>query len=391
MAQVTEILGQLPQEAPDPLIELWKKLMAEGQGNQVAQQQGANIRPSEATPQQAPALNQALMQGMGQGLGPTQYGGGNDTGLTYSGGVAGYAGGPRASDNTPVRTASYSDQAGQQRMVDTERQRNMPGPGGMTMGDLMDKIAPAMKLGPAQYSAINAMGIPGIRVTDPNEARLASAGLANQREARMAAQAARIPQVDRRELDNLRNAHALTGRLQAAHKDLFNGSSTSLSDALKSAIASSGKANTIQQAFINTDALTGEKERAYAAEYNNIVSNLYNMTQERQLSEQDAIRNLRSFNPAVSPAQFQVNIDARRKSFENKFLGKVKGLATQGYNPQGYESVTEQQKEEPVPTAPPAAASGGGRVTVIAPDGKKFTLPPEQLAEAEKQGYKRAQ
>lgn len=180
MADVTEILGQLPPEAALPIdynspLEIFKRLMAQGQTpdpqqvNQLLSQQGANIRTSDISPQQSPIVNDLISQQMTRGLSPTQYGGGNESGLTYSGGVAGYAGPPRLSDSTPVRTATYKNQAGQEAMVESERLRNLPGPGGKgTMGEVLDllglsKMVPVL----AQESFINSLKIPGITAHDP--------------------------------------------------------------------------------------------------------------------------------------------------------------------------------------------------------------------------------
>jgi hypothetical protein len=381
MAQVTEILGQLPPEAPDPLLELWKKLMAEGQGGQVAQQQGANISPAQATPQQAPTLNALLGQGMGKGLGPTQYGGGNETGLTYSGGVAGYAGAPRASDSTPVRTATYSTQAGQQAMVDTERMRNQPGPGGMSMGDLMDKIAPALKLGPAQYSAINSMGLPGISVTDPSQVRLENARAVQDRFDR---NFGKLSVNQTKTLSQNETAIAAIDSFANAFEDFASKSGGAASDMLRGAIAKNANAQRVQD-LVTVQGRTPE-ERRLAAKYNTIVGNIKQLTDEAGvLTDTDAQRILRSFDISLHPDQVRENLKARKESHSLTFNTTVDSIAKSG------KDVSRYQKYELPKPAQSAPAASGGRVKVVGPDGKAYTLPPEQLAEAEKQGYKRAQ
>lgn len=47
-----------------------------------------------------------------------------------------------------------------------------------------------------------------------------------------------------------------------------------------------------------------------------------------------------------------------------------------------------QPARSPAPVNPPAAPVPAGRVVVVGPDGKQYSLPQEQLAEAQKQGYK---
>lgn len=162
---------------------------------------------------------------------------------------------------------------------------------------------------------------------------------AQQQAAALQAQRDKIPQDDRRALDQDRAAHDLVGRIGNAHAQLFDPKSNKVSDALSAAMASSSKANTAAGLFIPEGAAQGEKERAFAAEYNNVMSRLYDLTKERQLSEQDAVRNLKSFVPGVSPSQFQANLKARIQSYENSFDRRTKGLQDQGYSTKGYESI----------------------------------------------------
>lgn len=154
-------------------------------------------------------------------------------------------------------------------------------------------------------------------------------------------QTERIPIADRRELDNLRQANILTGNLARAHAEVFATQGTKLSDTIRSTIIQNSKANTMSQVMaIDADKLSNRNERQLAAEYNNVIANLYLLTAERQLSENEGLRNLKSYNLAVTPAQFQANVATRQHSYQSKFVQKGRGLKAQKYDLGGYEDIS---------------------------------------------------
>jgi hypothetical protein len=105
--------------------------------------------------------------------------------------------------------------------------------------------------------------------------------------------------------------------LKDTHAKAF-GKGQPISEALKGALLTSDKARTIRESFIDDKAATTQAERDYVAAHNTVVASLYKLTDERQLSEAEGLRNLRSFNPVVSGAQFQANVEQRKQSLQRQ-------------------------------------------------------------------------
>jgi hypothetical protein len=120
-----------------------------------------------------------------------------------------------------------------------------------------------------------------------------------------------------RVLANFKEGEDVLTLLKETHAKAF-GKGQPISEALKGALLTSDKARTIRESFIDDKAATTKEERDYVAAHNTVVASLYKLTDERQLSEAEGLRNLRSFNPVVSGAQFQANVEQRRQSLNRQ-------------------------------------------------------------------------
>ena len=115
-------------------------------------------------------------------------------------------------------------------------------------------------------------------------------------------------------LNNFDEADRVIDDIKKTHAKAFPKGGT-ISAALKGAILESNKARTVREAFIpeSTKGLT-DAERDWVAAHNMLAASLYKLTDERQLSEIEGLRNLKSFDPAVSTEQYQKNAASRQDS-----------------------------------------------------------------------------
>ena len=208
MAETTLISDENPVTETNPLLLQWQELMAQMAANpeppQPAQldkllsEQGANVRSSDLNASQVPVVQQLLGQGMTRGLSPDQFGAPSETGLTYSGGVAGYGGPAREADKqlSGFQSAVATNQGQYDAIQDEQRARLMRGPGGMRVADLMDRLGPLLKLPEGVKEPIlRQSGLPGTRgILSDNEAKLraAFAGIENRNATRDETQRAKI-------------------------------------------------------------------------------------------------------------------------------------------------------------------------------------------------------
>jgi hypothetical protein len=152
----------------------------------------------------------------------------------------------------------------------------------------------------------------------------------------------RIPPEQLEKITDMMESDQLMSGIAEAHAKAFPKGGT-ISAALQGAISKNNTIRTIKEAVFANSNVPAEQE--FNAHYNNIIAKLRKLTDERQLSELDAVRNLQSFNPAVSTDQFQKNVDVRRQSQQREMRTFINALRGQGRDV----SVVE-------PTAP----SGGG-------------------------------
>lgn len=138
------------------------------------------------------------------------------------------------------------------------------------------------------------------------------------------------------ELNDLREAHQLSTDLIDAHKKVFSDKSYKLSDALRSALLRNNAITNIKQATEINVAGKTDAERDLIAKYNAIIGNLRKITNERQLSNEDAVRNLKSFDLGTNPAQFQANVLARRQIYEREYGREYGAHKGQGRNVAGF-------------------------------------------------------
>jgi len=120
-------------------------------------------------------------------------------------------------------------------------------------------------------------------------------------------------------LAGYQTAAGLVDRFGDAHENLMKETGGKLSQVMKGVLAKNSTALTFADLMIGDNKGFSDAERKYAAENNNIVGNLRNLTNETALSESDAVRNFQSFNPAATGAQVKANLKARRTSYEKQY------------------------------------------------------------------------
>lgn len=161
------------------------------------------------------------------------------------------------------------------------------------------------------------------------------------REARQEQKATRIPEESGKRLTSIRNAKALFTQLANAHRKLIAGGRGRLSYTLRQGLLKDQRGTTLGQLVIPS--LREPAEREFAAEYNNIISSLYELTKERQLSQMEGLRNLRSVNPLQTPEQFQSNLGARVRSLKREDANIRGVLKNRGFNTDAFKGEPPQE------------------------------------------------
>jgi len=141
--------------AENPLIALWLRQQAQQaqdptQADRQLAAQGANVRSADISAAQSPIVQKLLGQGMTRGLSQDTTNPTNESGLTYSGPIAGYGGPTRASDTQPVHVQTAHNQKELEAILTQKELENLPGPGGNgKMKDVMDFLG-AMRGAPKE-------------------------------------------------------------------------------------------------------------------------------------------------------------------------------------------------------------------------------------------------
>jgi hypothetical protein len=181
-----------------------------------------------------------------------------------------------------------------------------------------------------------------------------------------------------RVLANFKEGEDVLTQLKETHAKAF-GKGQPISEALKGALLTSDKARTIRESFLDDKAATTKEERDYVAAHNTVVASLYKLTDERQLSEAEGLRNLRSFNPVVSGAQFQTNVEQRRQSLQRQRTTYAEAFGAgrtvpetlqpgaSGRTPQGGTAAPAQQRRRAVNPKTGEAVEWDGKAWVKAP------------------------
>ena len=123
---------------------------------------------------------------------------------------------------------------------------------------------------------------------------------------------------------------------QQSHSELMAETKGNLSAVMKGVLTKNANAKTMA----DIGGLTGntDAERKFSAEYNAVTAGLKSLTEEvGVLTDQDAVRILQSFNPAVPSKQFDANLAARRKVHERNWQMTTDELRAQGKNTKGYD------------------------------------------------------
>lgn len=163
----------------------------------------------------------------------------------------------------------------------------------------------------------------------------------------------RIPPAQLDKITDLIESDQLMAGIADAHAKAFP-KNAPMSAALQGAISKNNTIRTIKEAVLASSELPAEQE--FVAQYNLIISRLRKLSDERQLSELDAARNLQSFNPAVSTEQFQKNVATRRAATRREITSFTRALRGQGRDT----SVVEGGGQPP-PRAPGGTPQSGGQ------------------------------
>lgn len=431
MAQVTEITS-IPPDQGNPLIELWRKQAEQDainaqimqkqaaeaqtpeQFNKLLEGQGANLRYSDLTPTQLPIVQALLGQGMTRGLSQDTTNPANESGLTYSGGVSGYGGPPRAIDDPrqEFRAQTANNQEQLDKIRTENRVRQLPGPGGKgTMGKALDLLGVTRLPG-----TVNSV-YPGL-ITDPNLAKSQNADLRG----RGTGWQNRVFQdlVTKNNGDIAKANEEFMGILKETSQSRAEGGTAGkpLDQGDREAISLLDQNRIIAQRLKND--FTPEENKQFVGIIRNPIQRGEQFLRDPNSPEakkyakwQTLVNEAKGFAFAeggknltetekkitwghlptgteFSVADYVSNLDRTLERTQG-LIDSRRGLAT---TPRG--RLNEQQAGSAVPgVAQPAAAAApqaaANRISVIAPDGKRYSVPAAQLSEAIKQGYKQAQ
>ena len=154
----------------------------------------------------------------------------------------------------------------------------------------------------------------------------------------------RLETSQEQELNSSHTALNIIHNYQSAHQDLMAGTKGKFSKQFQQGLALNAKAKTFAE--LARIAGTTPAEQQFAAEYNTVIGNLRSITPERQLSNEDALRNLQSFNPLATPSQLESNLTARTRSIVQGLTERTTRLKEQGKNVAGYEVNPERRYKE---------------------------------------------
>ena len=187
----------------------------------------------------------------------------------------------------------------------------------------------------------------------------------------------RITPPEKKEMDNLIVGYELTDKLQKLHKAAADKQGGKLSSAFRNALATSQSGNRFVN-LLTTDGFSPE-EKALAAQYNTIYGSLYNLTQERALTEADAVRNLTSYVLSNDPVQVQLNLQSRKDQFASALEIKRRTNEGQGRNTGGYDGGPRgnapQQSAPAAQALPKGIPSGSKLIGKTASGGMVYETP----------------
>jgi hypothetical protein len=147
-----------------------------------------------------------------------------------------------------------------------------------------------------------------------------------------------------------RQAIAIIDDFEKSHDELMTETKGKVSAVFKGALTKNQKAKT----FADITSITGNTpaEQKFAAEYNALIGSLKTLTDEvGVLTDQDAVRILNSFDPAVTPAQFKANLKARRKVHDRNISVNLESLEGAGKDVSRLRQQEERKHNQPAPGA----------------------------------------
>jgi hypothetical protein len=178
----------------------------------------------------------------------------------------------------------------------------------------------------------------------------AQAGMESRLDKRLALteeQQRRLTPAQTKEYTGHQTAMAAINNYEASYNDLLKETKGQFSAVFKGALAKNAKAKTLAE----LTGVTGGTpvEQKFAAEYTALVSNLRSLTTEvGVMTDEDAVRILGSFNPAVTPGQVKANLRARHGTHERNAGAMLDSLEKTGKNVAPLRTT---------PTAAPAASA----------------------------------
>jgi len=403
--------------AENPLIALWLRQQAQQaqdptQADRQLAAQGANVRSADISAAQSPIVQKLLGQGMTRGLSQDKTNPTNESGLTYSGPVAGYGGPTRASDTQPVHVKTAHNQAELDNILTRQEIDRLPGPGGKgTMGQALDL------LGVTKVPGLVNSQYPGL-VSDPEKVKLqiaqinAAARLGLHSDAAQRNADENISQYYNKQTGKpaVEDFPSSTPDVKTLNDNYVRLRTDSQRNALDAARGLDAQIQNYQDLVdklplpakegIGGSIASGLGIKALRAAQNPDVRELDAAKAQiialaRQLGgtskSADSIREVQRLEAAVitdfdTKESAQKAVDMLKRFRDNKVQTlPVPGLHNRYYTPDG------KLKQNAAPVEGPTAPQANGRVTVVSPDGKRGSIPANQLQDALNAGYKQAQ
>jgi len=170
-------------------------------------------------------------------------------------------------------------------------------------------------------------------------------------------------------------------KIEDAYKKTEAYKTGKISDNVKLALAASSKGNVAVEALPLWSKLT-QDERDFISQFNVFGMNLRRVSEDSRFSNFDAQKVIDAVgNPLVGKDQYLSQLGAAKENLQTRHDTFIDALNQAKKDTSGFTRYKQK--------AAAASSIPTGRVEVIGPDGRVGHIPASQLAEAEKQGYKR--
>jgi len=173
----------------------------------------------------------------------------------------------------------------------------------------------------------------------------------------------RIPDLDRRQVGEIDTGLQQMDAVEKAYKETPAFKTGSVSDTLKSAIATNNTARSLDaMGLLPTGGLTAE-EKNFASEYNALLLRLRRLSGDPRFSDQDAARTMQALGSGALGKEFPAQLQASKRFLERERLNLLRGLQGAGFEVGEFEKAISQVPEaQPQPSGTGRSATGGGRV-----------------------------